>query len=672
MTHERSGPDTKPDDRTGMPAREPDAPRPAGGIPSATGDHVRLRASDLLALQQRAGNRAVGTLVQRVIGGTTTDPHMREATNPDVTGRYEIATGSPHRITLQLNQAGLHLRGWWQTHAGGRDLARFNITGWLDEGASSYNRTVFGYERPVQRGPEVLGTLTGARRGGGVAVEIDDPEYGVMGFERRTSAPRLSEEAIAGSPEETRELVRATETAPLDRRDEAILRTAAADIRDRLVSYLGTGQEGLPGRTAALNVNQAVNGWMEQLAPAQRPGAVARLQEYLGPHQLRVGSLTRPAWDWLQVMVVTQWDQTGDVRRHFGWQQLRAGSAAAQYRYRYQFSVRGLAGDVGVGLGGFLGTFDIERLPGPGSTPGWGPTEFWTMMGQVSGGLSAGFATGQRGPWTEFGSPFPWASGSFRGPYMILGAQAGAAIPTSALPGQGETEDIGGSYGAGVIIFEGDGAMPSIMADAGGFQRISGASLGADVSLVTGYLLGGRGEAIDQTRRPPATAVSSHRSGTDFHFAVDDPTLSAVGRSELRRFCATHRAAFESSGSTLHIDGYASTTGGPERNEQLSRLRAQNVLNAIRDILGPAYRIRPPRGGDAAIAEGHGESPHAEALRAEQERRELEGAWSEGRERPRRRAGEEAVRERTTDEVEDPEWRRVDVTLNGVIVLTLR
>jgi outer membrane protein OmpA-like peptidoglycan-associated protein len=107
--------------------------------------------------------------------------------------------------------------------------------------------------------------------------------------------------------------------------------------------------------------------------------------------------------------------------------------------------------------------------------------------------------------------------------------------------------------------------------------------------------------------------------------------------------CATHRAAFESDSSVLRIEGHASTTGGTDYNRQLSQARAQSVLNTIRAVLGPAYRIPPPRGGDGEIAVGHGEE---EALRAARE-------------------------QGLPETMESAEWRRVDVTLNGIIVLTL-
>ena len=632
--HERSGPEKEPPARTEQHPREAGSRPDTGALPSRAPAGAPLLGPDLLALQQLAGNQAVSALVQRRRGGTTLDPHVQEATTPDVTGRYESTGG--RRVTLQLNQAGHHLLGWWQLHTGAIDLGRVTFAGTYVPEDSGYRRVAFRYERQARGTQGLVGTLMAVQRRDAVIVQIHDPQHGVLDFERLSTAPRLSEEAIVGMPRETRELVRASETAPLDRVDEERLRATADAIVEALRAYVGTGagQAGAAGRSAALRVDQLVGERMEQFGSSQRPLTVARLRQHLSTVGLRLGSEThaRTAWDCLQVMVFVHQDEevTGHVQ---GLGLARTGAAGPdQHRYRYQFGVVGLAGDVGVGLGAFLGSYHIEKL-GPDR---WGPVEYFTLMGQVSGGASAGWQTGQFGPWSEFQSPFPWTSANFRGPYMITSAQAGVALPIT-----------GRSSGAGSIIFEGNGSYPSLMADAGGVQTVTGLSVGADVSLATGYLWGGRDEAIARARRQQdVRAASSHRGAIDVHFAVNDPSLNAEGRRAVREMCATHRAAFESEASVLHIDGYASVTGPSGRNQQLSELRALNVLSAIRDILGPAYRIPPPRGGDRAMAEGHGEEPAAQAARE---------ARAAGRPAPE----------------EDPAWRRVDVALNGQVVLTL-
>ena len=83
----------------------------------------------------------------------------------------------------------------------------------------------------------------------------------------------------------------------------------------------------------------------------------------------------------------------------------------------------------------------------------------------------------------------------------------------------------------------------------------------------------------------------------------------------------------------MRIDAYASRAASEQHNEQLTRMRANNTQSAMQTLIG--------RGATEALTL----VPHGE-----------------------RAAAEAGVR----DGDDSPEWRRVDVTINGVLALRLR
>jgi outer membrane protein OmpA-like peptidoglycan-associated protein len=579
----------------------------------------------VLQLQQLVGNRQVTRMIangaiQMARGGAEADAPASEQTPIDITGHYEaIDPDGNNRITLQINQAGHHFEGWWQRRLLSHGRQRLESRR-LSGGLQSSDRTsiTFTYRRFTEGSSAgANGTLSANPSG---QITMMDSNGWMQGFRRLSTTPRLSNEAIAAAPAETRELVRATETAPLDSQEERRLAQGSNGIRTLVEEYFNSSH----GITRAGKAAQ-LNGYLERLvsphATEQMILVVRRLREQLTGPTYRVGSTTRPYWDWMQIIVTAHPTYTQNLQQRLGMRtDGSAGPDSPQHRYRWRFSTVGLAGDVGVGLGGFLGVFIVEKL----SPDSW-QQRYFTLMGGVSGGLSAGVTVGQTTDWSEFQTPFAWGSGNFRGAYVIAGTAAGGAAVA------------GPSGGASFITFYGDGSFPPLAGDASGFAALYGLYIGAEFSMTTGRLWGGREEAIRNAPQQRAvTTDSQYGAGTTTHFNVDDPSLTTEGRQLIRVMAATHRAAFSNSNSALSIDGYTSTTGSEARNLTLSNLRAQNTAQAIRDCLGPAFRI-PSRNVHVV---GHGE----EAAR---------------------RAG-------VADNVEDLAWRKVEVRLNGQVVLTLR
>jgi outer membrane protein OmpA-like peptidoglycan-associated protein len=119
------------------------------------------------------------------------------------------------------------------------------------------------------------------------------------------------------------------------------------------------------------------------------------------------------------------------------------------------------------------------------------------------------------------------------------------------------------------------------------------------------------------------------------HFCLDSAILTAAARQALRIVCAKYLTLFTSDESKLVIKGYADTLGTNPHNDKLSNFRAFNTLSAIKDILG----VKFPNNMEA-VAVGLGEIPA-----------HLAG---------------------NLDQTPDPKWRRVDVFLNGHVVISLQ
>ncbi|MBW4673495.1 MAG: OmpA family protein [Desmonostoc geniculatum HA4340-LM1] len=560
--------------------------------------------------------------IQRAPRGTTPDASAPEQTAIEITGRYEaIDPDGDNRFTLQINQAGRHFEGWQQRRRyrriSGQRLISQRLTGTLV--SSSTEQVVFSYQRFTTEG----GTTYEGRfivRADGTATRSEDNGWS-QDFRRTSTAARLSDEAIAATPEETRPLVEATETAPLDSEEEARLERGCGSIRSLIEMYLDATRQNIVRDAYASRINSHVNSLMRPHAPEQMPLVRRRIQEHLLRETFESGAVTRPYWDWLQVVVSAHPTYTESIQNRLG---MRAdgisGEGAPQHRYRWMFSTVGLSGDAGIGLGGFLGVFVIEKL-----APDQWRQKYFTVMGGASGGLSIGVTVGQTVNWSEFETPFPWTSGNFRGAYVITGA------------GGAGSAGIGGGYTPEAMIsFYGDGSFPVLAGDASGFAAVYGAYLGAELSVTSGYLWGGREEAIRNAQHQEVTSQSNYSADTRVHFEVDDPSLTDLGRERIRQMCATHRAAFTNPNSALHIYGYTSTTASAQRNQLLSDLRAQNVLQAIYDVLGESMAI-PPANQDVR---GFGEQPALDA----------------------------GIPDRTEDEA----WRKVDVQLNGQTIITLR
>jgi outer membrane protein OmpA-like peptidoglycan-associated protein len=134
------------------------------------------------------------------------------------------------------------------------------------------------------------------------------------------------------------------------------------------------------------------------------------------------------------------------------------------------------------------------------------------------------------------------------------------------------------------------------------------------------------------------------RTSDNVHFEFGSALLKGRGRYQVRVFCSVWLRWLESARSMLRIVGHADTVDTREHNTELSVMRAKNVRQAIKDILGPKLAIP-----DSAIpTDGLGE------MEADEDK---------------------ALRERAIGhplrDTPDVRFRRVVVELNGQCVLVL-
>lgn len=145
-------------------------------------------------------------------------------------------------------------------------------------------------------------------------------------------------------------------------------------------------------------------------------------------------------------------------------------------------------------------------------------------------------------------------------------------------------------------------------------------------------------------------------------FAVDSSKLderpppgALSARLSLEKFLAIERSFFaEAESGQLRVIGHASPEHARDYNQALSERRASAVLAAVEDAFGDDLRIAPDsrrasgRGEDLALASGLHDPPDA------------------------REARREFLRQHRGETLRWPEFRRVDVEVNGSVLVQLR
>jgi subtilisin family serine protease/outer membrane protein OmpA-like peptidoglycan-associated protein len=567
-----------------------------------------------------------------------------EPDNPplDITGRYEDQRATP-RFTLRVNQAGRHVECLLteavlpdpnpRIRRGQRRQVRFS--GDLKSPGSKPYFELYERERPSV--PVLLSAepATGAVRIWEPGPKDSPAKLFTAKLLART--PTLLETALSGLGEN--DIVRLYEQRPLTRHQINHLhrKLQPGALTPFLQKFFDVGGDSTPDKRMRYESHRPLVEYLEAVWNDPAHGIEEQdreLAKFYARTILTLGKSTLSGYltsllDLLQLVVARltidnkNTPPTSDfaLTRLLGLTAPPPGSGGG-HTYKITLTLSG----GGLFIAGYGGDITVEKTSDGGAWKKGKKERFGVLLaGMEAGGGIKPFSTIEG----EATVPYEWQPPEFPGTIEIGKAEVGA---------------YGVSAGGGFVHIHGRGhlpLMPVIFADLAPNISLEPKTLEPDLKLElgpAGYL----GKILD---RPfPKIDYTTFTIKTDYaviynltrqaHFPLDSATLSAEARQAIRVMCANELAAFGSSSSHLTITGHTDPIGGPKYNRELSDLRAKNALQAVKDVLGSRFEI--PEANICACGKGE----------------------------------ELATKEEPGKEV-NPRYRRVDIILNGRLVLTL-
>jgi outer membrane protein OmpA-like peptidoglycan-associated protein len=613
-------------------------------------------------------------------------PTDKDDQAPDLTGFYQEQTsGRPH-FTMQINQAGDHVQVWVRQVLDSRHASeeaskrRWMYYGRRPNGGSTFRLFVKPENWDCNDG-ELSGTPSALTfRGSG----ITGTERPVLHFERCAGkaarqpvyAERVRLLMESAGSEDARKLLNA-EYYRLSQYDLArIWRAAHSDELKRLLDAFLDQPNDSPAEWNAWQrcivdldnyVAHALFGRqrraLDDFGIRPRPPEASEASW----HESDLGAMYREVWLALRFQKYVRGKEGGSM---LGWlshalrdraeklaapygqaqdfvaikQLLRLGEPGGREEpgmYKYKFSFRAL--DVG-----FKWVLGVKCKPGAVEVRRDG-----TMIGRFdfamlvgTAGLAAGGGLGNFEADVLVEARERWDAQDLRG--MLEFLEVGGEATFAGAGGEGKV---------GVIVVHGSGRHPPLNLDLTGADKklptitdpldwahdpklpdLKG-EVGVSASLGAGYLWGEGLEPTKYVRRDvdqtpeEVTFVKTLSERQKVHFFEGDSLLTPWGRQVLGMFCADELRCLLDERCSLAVAGYTDPKGSEQSNKDLSEWRAQNVVQALMEIVGDG-RLQAKLG----VPEGHGEGPA---------RREL------------------------PDRADDPNWRKVNVTLDSSVLLQL-
>jgi outer membrane protein OmpA-like peptidoglycan-associated protein len=400
-------------------------------------------------------------------------------------------------------------------------------------------------------------------------------------------------------------------------------------------------------------VGQALgHGWPRQQLPMVREYA----KTILASHPITLNSSRRSQLQWVEDMatnaIVEAQGLVNDRSSARSFRNLRdllgiSAEVGSGVVHQYQIAVDLEAEDTTIEwlkLNAFhvrvyYGTLRVEKTA-PKAWSGKTPISFQFRLagGGVLAGKGAAAALKAAG---SFSSNSDWAPADFAG-WAIL--HDGGVWAAKKLPLMKDAVGLG--YRDPCLVLKGRGNHPEAFITLHGASQVR-EGFGAEYDCAVGRIaaIGEDLSKIDYSRPPTRIDLPvDRRESEDVHFDFGSALLKGLGRQQVRIFCARWQRWLGSPLSTLRIVGHADTVDTEERNKDLSEMRAKNVLQAIKDVLGQRFALPAA----SIVLEGYGEK-EADIDKQAQE----QAAGHPLRDRPDRR------------------FRRVDVYLNGRCVLVL-
>lgn len=573
-----------------------------------------------------------------------------EAPRPDqpgvnITGRYEHRYLDPADknltitdYTMSINQAGRHLEGFLtqvlrpDTRVTDRYSTRFH-----GDLQSDGRFLVYALTRPE----ETWGYLSYEKKGLNwylywqrMANDAIKPMGTKMGWVRISDRPTLMESAFSDQAFPPEGPVHDHERWPLTRAQIRNLVAGFAEdkIAPLLHAYFTTlADDRVAGKNALIDAAKPLHKHIGEVFTNKYDGihlydmVLGRyyVKTILSHNKWKFKGITRSQLDWIQIMldVVTGYGfLLPNVTDYLGLKPTVAPGhepvdpAAPPHKYKVSFSLKGLAVY-------YRGKITVEKTTGQT----WKETFKITLKGFQA---KPGFSISEEG---EAETYHEWLPADIPGSVELVTGKLGGSMP-----------GVKATAGAWFMHIFGSGYLP--------YMDVLGEKVALKLNLskkfkmdivnlggLWGEIYGKQLPDKDYSKYVPVTDyAATYGLKDDVHFCLDSALLTEDARQALRIMCANELYAFMSPTSNLTIYGHTDRSADTAYNLKLSAQRAQNTLQAIRDILGDQLRTPDQR----IIQEGKGET--------------------------------EAMNDKRPDNEVNPKYRRVDVILDARLVISLR
>lgn len=551
-------------------------------------------ASPAKASLKRRSVVAIGNADRRV------DSPAPESQSPQLTGHYEQ---DDSLATLQVNQTGDFLVCW---HV---DYVSKALTKFEGDRISSQAFTIrkeFDKNKAGQLS-SVLANEILLNVGGNSFI-----------FKKIANGATLSEGVIAMLPPEARAITLRAQYFPLTFADRQRIKAAlaASVIVPMIEAVLSAPNDArvvsrFQRAQLAEVVDNQIGTLFASLNPADHPLAEELAQQILLSTPMTHDGATRPVLEFLQDITFTsEQSATGPIGQMEQLEQhlKLVKQSTTTHFYSFDLTMAGASGDFFVSLGGFIGQLNITDIDDPIArnvlrTIG----SFTAVMAQAGGGPGIGANLGFNTTGTGV-SPYVWLARHFPGSFTMADAGFGVSVPLPITSGF--------SF-ASAMFLRGNGEFPEMIVDFGGPSSQFGFAISGSVTEALG-------QVFSDPQSQDAAVLGSHRVDQDYtvanhleadiHFDFGSAVLTPSAREALRIFCANELSALSSTGSQLTISAQADRVDTDQRNLALSKMRAQNTLQAIQDIVGG--RLALPAG--RMVTRGLGEQGAKEAGDADQ------------------------------------------------------
>jgi hypothetical protein len=521
----------------------------------------------------------------------------------DLTGLYQSIP--PAGIgTLQLNQAGPRVTGWYHDHK----LTRWEVAGDVSVSGGRLTASLTRTRDATTMSGKIEFTTLPTADDDALVLPLtwNNISHPMMRRNRRAAQhPTAPVGALA--PGATQSNIEPL-TTPLHPR----LARLMDDLADEIAEELETVSAALPGGQTAIRVMDAnVKTKADQLDLADYDGAgklvdtplVRRLRAEL-PRRLGKREIAQAGYvdGWAQLLSIVK-SYPADTPRII---ELLAIPLGKSHDFAFDMSGVGVELSATALLGFHVGAFSIKSsirhknpCPGaPDNDPAW---DGWYFGRVLQGGLACGpkgelaanfvFATSP----SDISIPEEWTREDFLCWFVFGELSAGGGFHA------------GGGVEGGVdadsfaFIRDRDGMVAT--GTGTGIWATAGAGAGAGgavgMSGIHGYwdrMWHDKDNPPPPPDEPPKeslTEITGVRR-TEAMFAVDSATLTPEGRALIADAVSRERALLEDPGSYLVVEGDTSRTAEQPHNEPLSRARALAAYRYVRDLLtAPALGTEP-------------------------------------------------------------------------------